>query len=373
MPPFFPRERILEDFNRDVWCLFGLPVDNLTMESAKLLIREKIKHEGPYVLSTININWVAQSLKDPDFRAAIINSDIVTIDGKPLLWLSKMLGYPMTEVVAGSSLIEELLSDTSTDVPLTLYLFGGEDGVGALAMERVNRKQGGLRIVGYCSPGFGSVEEMSSEKIITDINAVRPDILLVALGAKKGTQWIEHNRVHLDAKIISHLGATINFLAGTVSRAPEFIQKIGMEWAWRILQEPKLFSRYARDGISVFYFLLKGATFWHEYFSLTKEFPEKAELSDCNYEINEQIVDILVGRIANRNSITQIREILKKCTKFPCDIYFDFKNTIIIDGAFAGFLLNILKFQNRRNMIFRFKNINCKAGNWLTFFNLDKY
>jgi len=372
LPLRYSQERFFEDLNRDVWCLFGLPVDNLTMETAKQLIREKINRQGPYVLSTININWVAQSLKDPDFRSAIISSDIVTIDGRPLLWLSKLLGYPMTEVVAGSSLVEQLLSDTTSGKPLTLFLFGGEEGVAARAMERVNSKQSGLRVVGYFSPGFGTVEEMSSEMIIARINAVKPDILLVALGAKKGSKWIELNRNRLDAKIISHLGATINFLAGTVARAPRFIQNIGLEWIWRIVQEPKLFSRYAKDGVLVLSCLTKGSRFWPRYLSSRKETFKKSQFSSCNHTINEQSVDILVGKVANRYSAEQIQEVLKSSSELPCKINLDFQNTTIMDGAFVGFLVALKKYQSLRATVLHFKNINKIAKESLIFFYFDK-
>ena len=119
-------------------------------------------------------------------------------------------------------------------------------------MEKVNAVPGGLKAVGAINPGFGSVEEMSSNAILHEINQAKPDILLVALGAKKGTAWIEYNRNKLNAGVISHLGATVNFLAGTVKRAPILFRRFGLEWLWRILQEPKLFSRYAYDGWVMF-------------------------------------------------------------------------------------------------------------------------
>ena len=251
-----PPDRLLRDLQRDVHCLFGLPVDNLTMAQTKALLRERCKQEGNTVLATINVNWVAESFRDPTFRDAIINSDLVVLDGKPLLWLSRLLGCPMRETVPGSTLIQELLEEPS-DQPLTIFLFGGEGEAAERAMERINERQnGGLRAVGALNPGFGTVDEMSSETIIEAINKTSPNILLVALGAKKGTQWIERNRERLNAKIISHLGATVNFLAGTVKRAPAFMQRSGLEWVWRIAQEPKLFNRYLIDGL-----LLAGACF----------------------------------------------------------------------------------------------------------------
>ena len=251
-----PSDRLTRDLQRDVHCLFGLPVDNLTMAQTKALLRGRCTQEGKTVLATINVNWVAESFRDPTFRDAIINSDLVVLDGKPLLWLSRLLGCPMRETVPGSTLIQELLEEPS-DQPLTIFLFGGEGEAAERAMERINERQnGGLRAVGALNPGFGTVDEMSSETIIEAINKTSPNILLVALGAKKGTQWIERNRERLNAKIISHLGATVNFLAGTVKRAPAFMQRSGLEWVWRIAQEPKLFNRYLIDGL-----LLAGACF----------------------------------------------------------------------------------------------------------------
>lgn len=205
--------RIEQDFQRDVWCLFGLPVDNLTMAGSKHFLREKTKLADNTVLSTINVNWVVQSFSDSAFRAAIINSDIATLDGRPLLWLAKLLGYPMTDVVAGSTLIQELSQEDTGANYLSIFFFGGEEEAGQQAVARVNAKRGGLKAVGSLNPGFGSVEEISSDAIINTntINAARPDILLVALGAKKGTRWIEHNRHRLNAKIISHLALPLIF------------------------------------------------------------------------------------------------------------------------------------------------------------------
>jgi len=222
------------------------------MAQTKALLRKTARNGKSVVLSTLNVNWVVESFRNPPFRAAIVNSEIVVLDGKPLLWLSKLHGFPMQEVVPGSTLIQELHHEQTGEPPLTIFLFGGEKSVAQLAMQRINATPGGLKAVGALNPGFGSVEELSTPDIIEAINRARPDILLVALGAKKGVQWIARNRHQLDARIISHLGATINFLAGTVQRAPQFMRRLGLEWLWRIYQEPKLISRYARDGLTLF-------------------------------------------------------------------------------------------------------------------------
>jgi N-acetylglucosaminyldiphosphoundecaprenol N-acetyl-beta-D-mannosaminyltransferase len=102
--------------------------------------------------------------------------------------------------------------------------------------------------VGYESPGFGSVDDFSDGETIDRINAHGADFLVVALGAAKGQAWIQRNRERLRAPVISHLGAVVNFAAGTVSRAPEWMQRAGLEWLWRIKEEPALWRRYGRDA-----------------------------------------------------------------------------------------------------------------------------
>lgn len=365
-----PSRSIIKDFHRDVWCLFGLPIDNLTMESAKRLIREKVKDEGTHVLSTVNVNWVVEALRNPSFRAAIIKSDIVTIDGQPLLWLAKLLGYPMKEVIAGSSLIEEFLNEKCTsEQPITLYIFGGEDGVAKRAMERVNQKNGGLRAVGFCSPGFGSVEEMSSKIMIDEINAVKPDILLVSLGAKKGTQWIEHNKKFLKAKVICHLGATVNFLAGTVVRSPKFLQKIGMEWVWRILQEPKLTKRYVTDGLVLLRILFSSFLLWVKYLYWKSRF-EKLKNAVTSICAEECAVRLVLGSISKDDG-KMIQTVFSKCVSDNKDVQIDFKETEFIDGNFLGLLLILAKNQEIRGNSLVLINLSVKLQKLLRLFHFS--
>jgi N-acetylglucosaminyldiphosphoundecaprenol N-acetyl-beta-D-mannosaminyltransferase len=92
---------------------------------------------------------------------------------------------------------------------------------------------------------------MSTPELIDEINHARPDFVLVALGAKRGQTWIEHNLAALDAPLISHLGAVVNFVAGTVARAPGLMGRLGLEWLWRIKEEPALWRRYWRDGVAL--------------------------------------------------------------------------------------------------------------------------
>ena len=350
---------ITRDFQRDVWCLFGLPVDNMTMVSTKAMLRERGNQDGTTVLSTINVNWVVQSFSDPEFRSAILNSDLVTLDGKPLLWLAKLFGCPMRETVPGSSLIEELLED-KTDKPLTIFLFGGEGNAAELAMTRINQRRGGLRAIGAYNPGFGTVNDMSSDAIIDAINSTKPDILLVALGAKKGTQWIERNRNQLNAKIISHLGATINFLSGTVKRAPRFMQRMGLEWAWRILQEPKLLARYTSDGCFLLRVIIESVFPWLQYRKLKKKCSRQPVDDTVISSVENSCIKINLGRNLQITPTSHLRQIFSNVAIENKNVTLDFHKTEFADSSFFGLL--IILHQRLQNTSYKIKMVNCNEA-----------
>jgi N-acetylglucosaminyldiphosphoundecaprenol N-acetyl-beta-D-mannosaminyltransferase len=353
--PLSSSDRIIRDLQRDVHCLFGLPVDNLTMAQTKALLRERCKQEGNTVLATINVNWVAQSLREPAFREAIINSDLVVLDGKPLLWLARLFGCPMRQTVPGSTLIQELL-EVPSDHPLTIFLFGGEGDAAEQAMQRINeRKDGGLRAVGAVNPGFGTVEAMSSDTIIATINNTKPDILLVALGAKKGTQWIEQNRHRLNAKIISHLGATINFLAGTVKRAPKIFRTLGLEWVWRIVQEPKLFSRYAKDGFVLLKVLLSRILLWLRYRVWQLRFSRELADNAGKLHESEHAATLIFEHHPWAAQDTSLRDLFHQAVLTDKDLILDFQATKYVSSAFLGLLLILEKhlLRNGKKLFFR--------------------
>ncbi len=101
---------------------------------------------------------------------------------------------------------------------------------------------------GWHNPGYGDVDSMSGNEIHAKINAAEADFIIVSLGAAKGQAWIEQNQEHLNAPVIAHLGAVVDFVAGTISRAPGWVSKAGLEWVWRIFSEPSLWRRYWDDG-----------------------------------------------------------------------------------------------------------------------------
>lgn len=242
-------------FVRTQSCLLGLPFDAVTLKEAAAIISESIEQQTPCFVSTPNLNFTVMAQDDPEFYNSVIESDLVVADGMPLIWVAKLLNLPIEERVAGSDLFA-YLSNQPRERKIRVFFFGGESGIAEKAHHELNKTSPGMESCGFYDPGFVSIEAMSSQSIIEHINTCEPDFIVVALGAKKGQRWIMQNRDSLNAPVISHLGAVINFVAGSVQRAPEKWQRFGIEWLWRIKQEPKLYKRYFGDGLRFIQMLL---------------------------------------------------------------------------------------------------------------------
>ncbi|MEO7336849.1 MAG: WecB/TagA/CpsF family glycosyltransferase [Caldimonas sp.] len=235
-----------ERFARRVVCLFGLPFDSIGLSAAVERIRAAALAGERCFVSTPNLNFLVAARTDPGFRDSVLRSDLSLADGAPIVWMARRMALPIMERVAGANVFDALRAHKGP--PLTVFFFGGAPGVAAAAADRLNAVPGGLRCVGFDDAGHGSVEDMSTSDRIGRINDCNADFVVVSLGARKGQAWIERNASALKAPLLCHLGAVINFVAGTVSRAPAWAQRTGLEWLWRIKEEPSLWRRYWADG-----------------------------------------------------------------------------------------------------------------------------
>ncbi|MDB5809271.1 MAG: teichoic acid biosynthesis protein [Betaproteobacteria bacterium] len=324
------------DFHRDVYCLLGLPFDAVDMAGAVRCVREAALQRVPCFLSTPNLNFLIGCRADSEFRDSVINSDVSIADGMPLVWLARLLGIPIRQRVAGSDLFEQLGKDSTA--PMKVYFFGGMAGVAATACARLNEVAPGLACVGFESPGFGSVAAMSGDETIAKINASGADFLVVSLGAKKGQAWIEHNRARITAPVISHLGAVLNFIAGTVNRAPALLQKSGLEWLWRIKEEPALWRRYFGDGVALLQ-LLTTRVIPYAWF-LQRHRPHADELAMASAETTEEshrCVVVLRGAWTQQN-IGPLRDCFASAVLTGKDVRLEMGAVTYVDSAFIGLL-----------------------------------
>jgi len=239
-----------DDFDRDVWCVLGVPVDMTDIATAAGDVERAVRDRTRLSFVTPNVNWLVRARQDPAARRAIINADLSLADGAPLVALARLLGAPLKSRCAGSDLFEALRARPGfAGRRMRIFFFGGRDGSAEKAAATLDAEGRGMEAAGWLNPGFGDVESMSADAIIEEINAANADFIVVSLGAMKGQAWIERNQDRLAAPVISHLGAVVDFTAGAVKRAPRWMSKAGLEWAWRIKEEPALWRRYAGDGV----------------------------------------------------------------------------------------------------------------------------
>jgi N-acetylglucosaminyldiphosphoundecaprenol N-acetyl-beta-D-mannosaminyltransferase len=247
-----------------------------------------------------------------------------------------------------------------TTVPLRVFFFGGEMGAGELASQKINRKPAGLLAVGHYTPGFGSVDEMSTPEIINAINQHDVEFLIVSLGAKKGQAWIEKNRHLLKAPVISHLGAVINFFAGTVKRAPVWMQRCGLEWLWRIMQERSLWKRYFFDGLQFFNLLIFKVLPYAIWLRFNQtQMHETNQLRMAISEHDKEIHLKLIG-VCTDNTISTLKPIFKDLALQRKDILIDLLEVPALDGAFLGLCQLLLKITKQSGLNLNFTNVSRK-------------
>lgn len=227
-------------------------VDNLTMSEAiaetDRLIRER-KHS--YVV-TPNMDHIVLMEKDELFKEVYDNADLILTDGKPLLWIAKKQGTPIKEKISGSDFFPEMCKLAAKN-GFRIYILGAAEGVAAKAAENLRMKYERLQIVGTYSPPIGFEKDNEEVRnIIKKINDSEADILAVALGSPKGEKFIYSIREKISVALSISIGATIDFEAGNVRRAPKWMSNIGLEWLFRITQDPgRLIKRYWNDAVSI--------------------------------------------------------------------------------------------------------------------------
>ena len=244
--------------------LFHIPVARITESEAVEQIVAMAKHRHSTAdnsqtlkpsnsqtnfVATLNVDFVCNAVSgwpfggNDELWGYLRNADLVTADGMPIVALSRLMRQPLPERVAGADLVPAICRRCAED-GLSVYVLGGDREAIEAAFAKLRVESCELRVAGI-DPAFVKLDEDQPE-IIERINAAKPDILFVALGNPKQELWMGRNKAKLDAGVMIGVGGTFNFIAGRVKRAPKWMQKSGLEWIYRIVQEPgRLWRRYA--------------------------------------------------------------------------------------------------------------------------------
>jgi N-acetylglucosaminyldiphosphoundecaprenol N-acetyl-beta-D-mannosaminyltransferase len=227
--------------------ILGVPFDNVTITEAIETIEQMVASREPHYLVTANVDFVVQAQQDVELRRILSDAHLVLCDGTPLVWASKLLGNPLIERVAGADLVPLLLR-VAAEKGYRVFFLGATPESIASAIENLKTLLPDLIVAGYYSPPFNKLLEMDHDEIQHRILAAKPDLLFVSFGCPKQEKWIAMHYRSLGVPVSAGVGATIDFLAGTFKRAPGWMHRSGLEWIYRLLQEPRrLFKRYAKD------------------------------------------------------------------------------------------------------------------------------
>lgn len=227
--------------------IMGIKIDKITMEGALNRVEEFLNGEATKTIYTPNTEIIMNAQKDNKFKQVLNEGDLVVPDGIGLIYASRIKKHPLPERVTGFDISMGIINIAHTR-GLRLFLLGGEEGVADIAAKKIKDNYDNILIAGTNNGYFKGVhtgyeshkEEMD---IIDKINDGDTDILFVGLGAEKQEKWIHKNKDKLKCKIIIGNGGTIDVLAGKVKRAPDIYQRLGLEWLYRLVKEPKRLKR----------------------------------------------------------------------------------------------------------------------------------
>lgn len=240
---------------RDV-ALLDVRIDAIDLASAMQAVRAAIRAGRPSQIVTVNVDFLKLAKSDPAFRRLLNTADLAVADGMPLIWASRLLGTPLPERITGMDVMLGCCA-MAADEGHRVYLLGAAPGVADRAGRRLEEQYPGLQVCGTYAPPFGPFSVAEEARMVRQIRDARPDVLFVAFGAPRQDVWIREHMAELGVPVSVGIGGTLNFIAGTINRAPSWMQAGGLEWLHRLAQEPgRLWKRYLLQDLPVFLQLL---------------------------------------------------------------------------------------------------------------------
>ncbi|MDH3200447.1 MAG: WecB/TagA/CpsF family glycosyltransferase [Myxococcales bacterium] len=211
----------------------------LTFSEALEKVAEIIaRGRGGYVV-TPNVDHVVQAEHSEELRAAYEGASLSLVDGQPLIWLSRLMGEPFPEKISGSDLVPPLMEMAAKNGWRVLFL-GAAEGVGAKAAQVLRKREPSLQIVATLSPPFGfDAEPEERDRVLQLVREAKPDLVVMALGCPKQELLMHRWKNDIAPAVAIGSGATLDFIAGNVSRSPVWMSDAGLEWLYRLAREPR--------------------------------------------------------------------------------------------------------------------------------------
>lgn len=226
--------------------LFGCPIDNLSTDEAINRIEGFIQRGGAHRYFAVNVHKIVAFRRYPHLRAMANHSDLVTADGQPILWAARIFGKSLKERVTGIDLMDRLVQVSATK-HYSIYLLGAKRDTLECLVQRYKKQFPEIKIAGMQHGYFSKNEE---PVVVKAIREARPDILFIGMSSPRKEEFIERYSEELKIPFVMGVGGSFDVLAGTVARSPVWMQRLGLEWLWRIRQEPgRMWKRYLFDAV----------------------------------------------------------------------------------------------------------------------------
>lgn len=359
--------------NRELCCILGLPFDKVDIKQSCEIIKSHCATGTKLFISTPNLNFIINALSDKEFSRSVFCSELSVADGMPIIWIARLLGLELSERVAGSDLFEVLAKQDNPN-KIKVFFFGGNPGIAEKAHNNLSSVAKGMRSAGWYDPGFISVEAMSSPEIINTINGSEVDFVVVALGAKKGQSWILRNNRKIHAPVMCHLGAVINFVAGSVERAPTTYQKLGLEWLWRIREEPTLWKRYFNDGIALirafFYNILP--LYIHQKFQQRRKKTKPFSIGNCSSSDQSYSTEIELKGEMTENDEKRAKQIILDSVSPNSQVLLKIELLQSMTNGFLAFLVCCKEQARDDNCDIKFTKTNQSLMKWFRWNAVEK-
>lgn len=219
--------------------ILGIGIDRIDSNEALRQIGQFIASGTPHQIVTANAEIIYQASKNEKMKDVINAAQMVTADGSGVVWASRQLGQPLAQRVTGIDLVNSICEQSAKD-KWKIYILGSAPGVADTAANNIRDKFPGCNIVGTHHGYFNEQEEA---RIIAELEQLQPDVLFVALGAPKQEYWIADHIQQLNIPVAMGIGGSMDVLSGNVRRAPKWMQKMSLEWLYRLLIQPTRFKR----------------------------------------------------------------------------------------------------------------------------------
>jgi len=350
--------------------VMGLPFHNVTFKDTVDWSVKRMKAGLPTHICTANMDFVTRAREDKEFQRLLFESDMVLADGIPIVKISKFEGPVLKERVTGSD-ISPMLAEACSKNDLSVFGLGAAPGVAGKAMTILQERYEGLKIAGSFSPPKAELEDMSHEEINKLIVDADTNLVLVAFGAPKQDKWGRMNVPKLGKALAIGIGGTLDFIAGVQTRAPKFVQKVNLEWLWRLGTNPKrLFKRYA-DNICFFgYILLKQTVMKRAPWLSDNCVPESIDLSKI-----DELISCLVSYKDISSSEFSQSEVLNKfgCVAEEKNVVIDLEGRNWLNSVELGTIGCLCAKAHKSQHGFAMINLSKRMRMYFDFYRLGDY